>query len=75
MGNCSFKHDDETGVIENLQAPIRGTFDIFSSRYRTYREAKFCFSLCDWKGRVRPGLEGANAQDEAVLCTQRNVQS
>ena len=26
MGNCSFKHDDETGVIESLQAPVRGNF-------------------------------------------------
>lgn len=25
MGNCSFKHDDENGVISGLQNPVPGT--------------------------------------------------
>lgn len=35
MGNCSFKHDDETGIINGLQAPIQGKTLKVTHEFRT----------------------------------------
>lgn len=35
MGNCSFKHDDENGVISGLQNPVPGILSTLLILFRT----------------------------------------
>jgi hypothetical protein len=76
MGNCSFKHEDETGVISGLRAPVLGTQHLLiNDFYRACEQVQFFLQVRDWARWFRLGMEGRNAQDEIVLRTKRNVKS